>query len=188
MTNLVLVALAITLWSDALWRPSNPVRQGKHVPALVVQNPARQPFQRIAVTLVRDYGYAVYRECRTFVGIADEGGRGWTELSCEYNRTPPAPLRARLDLSAAEVNRIKSLFPKARLYDRDHIGCDNTASDGIFEMLKADSSRGTVVLVTSCNRSFIDDPARRELLALLKQFEERLRAAALSALRPARRY
>jgi hypothetical protein len=52
------------------------------------------------------------------------------------------------------------------------------AQTGRSRRLKVDTNTGTVVLVTSGNTSFSDDAARRELLALLKTFETRLRKMA----------
>ena len=65
-------------------------------------------------------------------------------------------------------------FNDPLVYDGGHVGQDASASDGPFETLKMNSSRGAVLLVTSGNPTFVQNPARRELLAQLRAIRKRL--------------
>ena len=142
------------------------------------QSKVGQAPRGLHLTLIRDYGRAIHRQCRVHAGVYE--GYGVTELWCDYapSNKKFAPLTARIELTAEEVNRLDALFTAAKLFEGRHVGCDGTPSDGIFETLKVYTNAGTVVLVTTCNTSFEDDAARRELLAMFKTFEDRLRKSA----------
>ena len=85
------------------------------------------------------------------------------------------PLLAHGELSSQETLRLIDLFERAELYKGGHVGVDSTPVDGIFETLKVTSQSRTVVLVTSGNKTFEIDSARKELLSQLYSLEKRLR-------------
>jgi hypothetical protein len=151
---------------------------------LVMGEPADQnrAAPNVQLSLITEYGRALFRRCVLNVVLFQN--QGAAELSCEYaegSKGRLAPLVARDNMAAGEVTRVGSLFQAARLYDGGHVGVDETPADGVLEMLKVRTTEGTVVLVASGNKTFTGDPPRRDLLALLKSFEQRLHASAKAA-------
>ena len=130
------------------------------------------------LTLSREYGYAVFRQCRLDIVVSQS--RGGANLWCDYGasldgkgRRIPA-LTARQDLPSDETQRVKAAVRSARLFDGGHIGRDNQTVDGHFETLKLQNGGQTVVLVTSDNPTFAREGPRKQLLSMLKDVEQRL--------------
>jgi hypothetical protein len=130
------------------------------------------------LSLIRDYGRALYLECRLDIVMFAAKGQAW--LRCSYagkdgrGRSIP-PLTAHEEMAPAEAKQLGDLVKQSALYESgEHVGTDNTPSDGIFEVLKLRASTRTVVVVTSGNPSFAQKPARKELLSLLTRIEKRL--------------
>jgi hypothetical protein len=70
------------------------------------------------------------------------------------------------------------------MWTHNHIGEDITPTDGKFETLRFRPVAGgrAVVVVTSGNQSFEDQPARRDLLKLLNRIGSNLREKAEAGL------
>jgi hypothetical protein len=89
---------------------------------------------------------------------------------------PTAGLRATEALSPLEFAELLKLTERSRLDEGGHIGYVG----GTLETLAfRDLENGrTVVLVTGGNKNFVEDPARRALLQLLRALEGRLLSGA----------
>jgi hypothetical protein len=127
------------------------------------------------LSLVREYGRAVFTHCHLDVVVLEN--KGSAQLSCDRTSAPAGvqPLFAREELASAETLRLAGLVAAAALYQRGgHIGTDTTPGDGEFETLKITSQPGTVVVVTSGNPTFTTDSSRKELLSQLRILEKRL--------------
>lgn len=136
-----------------------------------------QEVRDFQLSLIRQYGRFHFSQCRLHVGTY--GGNGTASLVCDYagvdgKGRPIAPLMAREELIPAETKQLADLVNRSALYDGNHVGSDSTSGDGIFETLKFQGDRGTVVLVTSGNPSFAQNADRKELLSLLTTIEKRL--------------
>ena len=139
---------------------------------LVVQEPKRAAF-----SFTRQYGRAVYRECRIDVTIV--GGQGRTVLHCTLNRQPPQSLVMERSLVAQEVTVFSDLVAKSELCGGGHIGKDSRQLDGVLETLMTECAGGGVaVLVTSGNPTFATNGARRQLLERIRTLEDELRKSA----------
>jgi hypothetical protein len=143
--------------------------------AAAVSSTASAPSE-FQLSLMSEYGRAIFTQCRLSVVVVQSHGS--SDLWCERIKGPAGarpPLLAHEELSPQETLRLINLFERAGLYNGGHIGVDGTPADGIFETLKVTSQSRTVVLVTSGNKTFEIDSARRELLSQLHGFEQRLR-------------
>jgi hypothetical protein len=149
--------------------------------AAQTQQNAQNP--QLRLFLNSEGGLSPYRRCSVEVNLIET--RGVTELSCDVHIAGGAapPLTARLELSTEEIARMRSLFSAAELYDGRHIGCVARGEDIPWLTLLAMSPRGDVVLLPECNRSFQDDPARRDLLKMMGDIGARLFKAAEEARR-----
>jgi hypothetical protein len=119
------------------------------------------------LSLVREYGFFSFRECRLSVTPTI------ASLSCTYlpgaNRPP---LNVESPLTPEAVTRLRQLATAAHLYGGRSVGFDGRSSDGVFETLRVtNTQRETSVLVTTGNRSFAEG-ARKELLDELRAIEQ----------------
>ena len=133
------------------------------------------------LSLTRQYGRARFRECR--LGVVMFERRAGAELRCTHlarnaKGEEIPPLNAREELSAQAAKQLAELVDASALYDGGHVGQDTTEADGVFEVLKLNSARGAVTLVTSGNPTFTRDKSRQALLSVLTALEKRLLAAA----------
>jgi hypothetical protein len=141
----------------------------------------QDPVGNFQLSLSREYGRARFRECRLNIVMFER--RAIAELRCTHlARTAKGeelpPLNAREDLSAQAAKQLAELVDASALYDGGHVGQDTTSVDGVFEVLKVNSARGAVTLVTSGNPTFTRDKSRQALLSLLTTLEKRLLATA----------
>jgi len=138
---------------------------------------AGQPVEQIALSLTREYGRAIYRDCRLDITIFEGQGRaGW---QCTLNREPPKSVRAERALTPQEVRAYSDLLRTVDLCGGGHMGIDGRAGDGVLETLTTRCSEGSVaILVTSGNPTFNTNESRRQLLDRLHSLEEELRKSA----------
>jgi hypothetical protein len=125
----------------------------------------------------------VIQRCR--LGVVVFQGLGRAEVYCTLPRRngrgePVFPLTFHEQLSLDESTRLVSVVQSAALYDGGHVGTDPSAVDGPYEPLRMNSSGGAVLLVTSGKPTFVQNPARRELLAQLRAIKKRLVDQALA--------
>ena len=131
----------------------------------------------IGLSLSRQYGRALYRDCRLDVTVFE--GHGRTALHCTFNIEPPKSLHAERTLAPQEVAALSALVRTSDLCGGGHIGRDGRAHDAELETLMTRCSEGRVaVLVTTDNSTFNDYNARRQLLDRLHALEDELRRAA----------
>ena len=131
----------------------------------------------VALTLTRQYGRALYRDCRLDVTAFERQGR--TALRCTFNIEPPKSLHAERPLTPQEAAAMSALVRAGDLCSGGHIGRDTRASNGELETLLTACSKGHVaMLVTSGNPTFQANDARRQLLDRLHALEDELRKAA----------
>ena len=129
------------------------------------------------MSLKREYGRALYTECRLSLVVFQRQGRA--SLWCALNTAGGKSLRAERELTPQEAAEFPALVAAGKLCSGGHLGRDDTASDGILETLQTRCSEGDVaVLVTSGNPTFKTNDARRGLLDRLHILEEQLRKAA----------
>src|SRR5688572_19480940 len=134
----------------------------------------QDPVGNFQLSLIRQYGRALFRECRLDVVMFDR--RAGAELRCTYSgRTGKGdeipPLNAREELSAQTAKQLAELVDGSALYDGGHVGQDTRARDGNLELLQLNSTRGAVMLVTSGNPAFTRDESRHALLSVLTALE-----------------
>jgi len=131
----------------------------------------------IQLSLKREYGRALFSECRLDVAIFD--GKGRSDLACSRTPAPEVPgnVSQNRALTASEVTEILKLAQASDLFAGGHIGNDSTSVDGLFETLKVTQSGRTVVLVSSGNASF-ESGGRRGLIRLLRSMLNDLQKAA----------
>src|SRR5262245_19164975 len=142
-----------------------------------VAEPSWAQLTNVQLSLKREYGRSLFRECQLDVGIAQSRGR--TILTC--SRSPAdasgSVTRSR-DLTASEAGDILKFVGASDLFGGRHIGTDSTATDGLFETLRVtEAGRRTVVLGSSGNDSFTDG-GRRDLIRLLYSLLNELQKAA----------
>lgn len=91
-----------------------------------------------------------------------------------------AAVTAGRGLTVDEAARLRRFAERPDLYGAEHIGRDVTPTDGTFDTIRFRPIAGgrAVVLVTSGNRSFAENDARRNLLGLLSGLLSELLAAA----------
>ena len=138
---------------------------------------ARQPVEQFALSLTREYGRALYRDCRLNVGAHE--GQGRATWHCTVNIEPAKHVRAERALTRQEVADYSSLSRSSDLCGGGATGVDGRAGDAVLETLMTTCSDGLVaVLVTSGNPTFDTNKSRRQLLARLYSLEAELRKSA----------
>jgi hypothetical protein len=130
-----------------------------------------------SLVFTREYGYSKYRRCTLEIDLFLKSTRA--TLECDPTGGGEY-VAARRELTDDEAGRLRRLTEAADLFGPDHIGEDLTPMDGTLETLRFRPVAGgrAAVLVTSGNRSFVDQDARRDLLRLLKTIESDLSGAA----------
>lgn len=128
------------------------------------------------IIFTREYGMWKYRACTLELSLFLNTDHAAVECVTTDNRHE----RFSTYLPGFDSTRLRQLAQAADLYESNHVGEDVTPTDGTFETLRFCPVAGgrAVVLVTSGNRSFEDQQARRELLALLHQIRSDLREKA----------
>lgn len=128
------------------------------------------------IIFTREYGMWKYRTCSLEVSLFLSTDRAGLECVTADNRHE----KFSGELPGVDATRLRQLAQAADLYGPNHIGDDITPTDGIFETLRFRPVAGgrAVVLVTSANRSFEDQQARRDLLVFLKRIGSDLREKA----------
>lgn len=129
------------------------------------------------IVFTREYGMWEYRTCALEASLYLNASQA--SLICYA--TERARVTAGRALTVDEADRLRRLAERADLYRGDHIGRDVTPTDGTFDTIRFRPIAGgrAVVLVTSGNRSFAENDARRELLEALRGLLAELLAAAL---------
>ena len=136
-----------------------------------------QSTDQVLLSLKRDYGRALYTQCRLNIVVFARQGRA--SLWCAPSMAGGKQLSAERALSSPEAKDLPPLVMASDLCTLGHTGRDDTASDGIFETLQTRCPGGNVaVLVTSGNPTFTTNDARRRLLDRLYILEEDLRRSA----------
>jgi hypothetical protein len=132
----------------------------------------------LQLSLKREYGRSLFRECRLDVTIVDGKGRSSLRCSPTSSSDSSGTVSRDRDLTARELGDILRLSKASDLFTGGHVGTDATAVDGLFETLRVtEPGRGTVVLVSSGNDSFTIG-SRRELIRLLYAILNELQKAA----------
>ena len=128
--------------------------------------------EAFSLSLTQEFGYAPMRYCTLEVAIYQPFPR--VALECLHQNG--VVTRAGRDLRAEESEQMFKFASGADLFQGGHSGEDLTPGDGTLETLKvrAGETGRAVVLITSYNATFEDNAARRELLRLLKAFEDEL--------------
>jgi len=143
-----------------------------------IAEPSWAQITNVQLSLKREYGRALFRECRLDVTVLE--GKGRSELLCSRTAGPenPGSVSRNRDLAAGEISAILKLAAASDLFAGNHVGTDSTAVDGLFETLKVtEPGRRTVVLVSSGNDAFTIG-SRRELIRLLYSLLNELQKAA----------
>lgn len=142
--------------------------------------------RHFTVVFTREYGMWKYRACMLEISLFLNTNRA----ALECDTAGGARMKSTQELADGDATRLRQLAQAADLYGPDHLGQDVTPTDGVFETLRFRPVAGgrAVVLVTSGNRSFVDQEARRDLLQLLNRIESDLREKAelSTSERPAR--
>ena len=136
-----------------------------------------QSTDQVLLSLKRDYGRALYTQCRVNIVVFEHQGRAslWGSLNTPGGKQ----LSAERALTSQEATELPALVVASDLCTSGYIGRDDTASDGILETLQTRCPGGNVaVLVTSGNPTFKTNDARRRLLDRLHIVEEDLRRGA----------
>jgi hypothetical protein len=145
--------------------------------AITAAGHAQSSTDHVVLSLKREYGLAVYTQCRLSLVVFERQGRA--SLWCALNTAGGKSLRAERALTPQEAADFPTLVAAGNLCSGGHIGRDDTALDGILETLQTRCSEGNVaVLVTSGNPTFKANRARRDLLDRLHILEEQLRKTA----------
>jgi hypothetical protein len=140
--------------------------------------PAWGQLTNVQISLTREYGRGLFRECRLDVTVLE--GKGRSGLRCFRTGSPDNPGSVSRDraLTASEISDILKLSGASDLFAGGHVGADATAVDGLFETLRVtEPGRRTVVLVSSGNDTFTIG-SRRELIRLLYSLLNELQKAA----------
>ena len=148
-----------------------------------IAEPSWAQLTNVQLSLKREYGRALFRECRLDVTIFE--GKGGMRLLC--TRTPGLDGAGRSvagtvsqdrALAPTEVSEILKLLQASDLFAGGHVGANSTAVDGLFETLMVtETGRRTVVLVSSGNDTFTIG-SRRDLIRLLYSLLNELQKAA----------
>ena len=144
--------------------PQPPPSQPTYREAYADAQPTGFP-SHFAIDFTREYGNWEYRSCALKVRLYLRESR--IDLAC--CPAERAPKHAGRILTADESGQLQRLAERAELCAPGHIGLDLTATDGIFDTIRFRPIAGgrAVVLVTSGNRSFVDNEARRGLREML---------------------
>ena len=138
---------------------------------------ATQSAGDVALSLTRQYGRAIYRDCR--LDITAFLGQGHIALHCAFNIEPSKSLHADRTLTPDEAKAVSALVGASDLCGGGHTGRDERAGDGVIETLQTNCLDGGVaVLVTSGNPTFKAQGARRQLIGRLYAMEDELRKSA----------
>ena len=173
---LLMLSLVLVACSDVS-RPPQPPPPGTPRPAAPRENPERAGFpSNFTIIFTRQYGYWKYRACTLEVNLYLNTDRASIECVTTDNKHE----RFSTDLPGFDTTRLRQLAEAADLYGANHIGEDATPTDGKLETLRFRPVAGgrTVVLVTSGNRSFEDQQARRDFLEFVNRIASDLREAA----------
>ena len=136
-----------------------------------------QPASNVSLSLRREYGRALYRECRLDINVFERKGRA--ALQCTDNNEPPKVLRAERELVPGEATGLSTLVGASDLCSGGHTGLDNRPNDGVLETLTTACPEARVaILVTSGNPTFSSNDARRRLLERMHALEAELQKAA----------
>ena len=159
-------------------RPSPAITFILTVALISIAQPGWAQLTNVNLSLKREYGRSLFRECQLDVVIAQTRGRA--NLVCSRTSSGDAggsATRGR-DLTASEAGDILKFAGSADLFGGSHIGTDSTATDGLFETLRVtEPGKRTVVLVSSGNDSFTIG-SRRDLIRLLYSLLNELQKAA----------
>jgi hypothetical protein len=117
------------------------------------------------IVFTREYGMWKYRTCTIEISLFLNTDRASLECVTTDNKHE----KFTGELPVFDTTRLRHLAEAADLYGSDHIGEDLTPTDGTFDTLRFRPVGGgrAVVLVTSGNTSFEDEPARRDFLQFL---------------------
>jgi hypothetical protein len=167
MMRLLLLTMSVVLIACSEASPPPPPIPGAARPPesrAIAPSAAFSP--NFTIVFTREYGYWLYRTCAVEISLFLNTDR----LTVECVTTTDKHKKFSRVMAPSDVTRVRELAQAADLYGSDHIGEDSTPTDGVFETLRFRPVAGgrAVVLVTSGNRSFEDNPARRDLLELLQ--------------------
>lgn len=140
-------------------------------PPRFVDPPERFP-DYFTLVLTREYGMWSLEWCRFEVNIHERQANA--ALSCK--ETGGRLISAARSVEPDERRRLTALAHASDLFGPGHTGGDLTGTDGVFEALRVLPAGGgpAAVLVTSWNRTFVDEGPRHDLLSLLRQIERGL--------------
>jgi hypothetical protein len=102
---------------------------------------AQSSTDHVVISLKREYGRALYTECRLSLVVFQRQGRA--SLWCALNTAGGKSLRAERQLTPQEAGEFPALVAAGKLCSGGHLGRDDTASDGILETLQTRCSEGT---------------------------------------------
>jgi hypothetical protein len=143
-----------------------------------IAEPAWAQLTNVNLSLKREYGRSLFRECQLDVVIAQTRGRSSLVCSRTSSADASGSVTRSRELTASEVGDILKFAGAADLFSGMHVGTDSTATDGLFETLRVtEPGRRTVVLVSSGNDSFTIG-SRRDLIRLLYAVLNELQKAA----------
>jgi hypothetical protein len=165
--RLLLLTMPVVLIACSGASPPPPPAFGSTPPAAPREIAPSAGFPaNFTIVFTREYGYWLYRTCAVEVSLF----LSTDSLSLECVTTTDKHEKFSRVLAPGETARVRELARAADLYGSNHIGKDSTPTDGTFETLRFRPVAGgrAVVLVTSGNRSFEDEPARRDLLQWLQ--------------------
>jgi hypothetical protein len=178
MTRILLLTLpfALAACSDVS-APPPPPPPGVPTDAARRNYPESTAFPpNFTIVLTREYGMWKYRAYTLEIDLFLSTYRARLEcVTTEDNHE-----KFITDRPGFDATRLRQLAEAADLYGPNNIGEDLTPTDGAFDTLRFRPVAGgrAVVLVTSGNRSFEDQPARRELLEYLNRIKSDLREKA----------
>jgi hypothetical protein len=159
-------------------RPSLAVTFILTVVLISIAEPSWAQLTNVNLSLKREYGRSLFRECQLDVMIAQSRGRSVLICSRTSSADASGSVTRSRDLTASEAGDILKFAGASDLFGGSHVGSDSTAVDGLFETLRVtEPGRRTVVLVSSGNDSFTIG-SRRDLIRLLYSLLNELQKAA----------
>lgn len=173
---LLMVSVVLVACSDVS-PPPQPAPPGMPRPSAPLDHAESAVFPpHFTIVFTREYGMWKYRTCTLEVSLFLNTDRAGLECVTTDNKHE----RFITDLPDFDATRLRQLAQAADLYGSNHIGEDVTPTDGKFETLRFRPVAGgrAVVLVTSGNRSFEEQQARRDLLEFLNRIRSDLREKA----------
>jgi hypothetical protein len=177
---LLMLSVVLVACSDVSRPPQPPPPPGIPRPSAPSDNEEPAVFPpNFTIVVTREYGMWKYRTCTLEVSLFLNTDHAGLECVTTDNKHE----RFSTDLPGFDATRLRQLVQSADLYGSNHIGEDVTPTDGKFETLRFRPVAGgrAVVLLTSGNRSFEDQQARRDLLELLNQIKSNIREKAEAA-------